>query len=63
MYCDWNSHCELFKFVLGRVVVLLDQELGASVKNGSIWLEFQPDWKLIVTLDKAQSRVELQVGF
>ena len=58
---DGDSHRELFELVFWRVFVLLDQVLRASNQDGSIRPEFEPNFKLIISLNVAQSGVELKV--
>ena len=55
------AHRKLLVFVLGRLLVLLDQEATASLEDAPIWLELGPDLELAIPLDEAQRRIELKV--
>ena len=58
---DWNPHGELLIFIFGWLFILLDQETTTCLQNRSIRSHFGPNFKLPVTLDETQSRIELQI--
>ena len=59
---DRNFHSEIFKFIFWCLfAVLLHQVSRASLQNRSIGPELQPNFKLTISLNVSQSRVELKI--
>jgi len=63
-YLDGDKHGVFIVWVQRRafVVRLVHEVFGTVGKNGAVGLKFEPDFKGTISLDVAQSGVELQIG-
>jgi len=59
----WNSHRKLLILVLGRLLILLDEEATTSLQNAPIWLQLGPNLKRTIALYETERGVELKVRF